>query len=62
VGEFMEWLLRARDLGLRELMLPDIVLERRVHEASLTARAREELGDYAGILRDAMARRREAGR
>jgi glycosyltransferase involved in cell wall biosynthesis len=58
VGEFMEWLLRARELGLRELMLPDVVLERRVHEANLTVRERDDYGDYARILRASLARRR----
>lgn len=61
VGEFMDWLLRARELGLRELMLPDVVLERRVHEASLTVLERGAYGDYARILSAAMARRRVGG-
>jgi glycosyltransferase involved in cell wall biosynthesis len=59
VGEFMDWLLRARDLKLREVMLDDVVLYRRVHAESLTARERESYNDYTRILRASLARRRD---
>jgi glycosyltransferase involved in cell wall biosynthesis len=61
VGEFMEWVLRARDLNLREVMLEDVVLHRRVHPDSLTAQGHGDYGDYARILRASLARRRSPG-
>jgi glycosyltransferase involved in cell wall biosynthesis len=61
VGEFMEWLLRARELNLREVMLEDVVLHRRVHPDSLTAQGHGHYGDYARILRASLARRRASG-
>jgi glycosyltransferase involved in cell wall biosynthesis len=61
LGDFMEWLLRARELGMRELMLPDVVLERRIHGENLTMREPERFSDYARILRGELARRRAGG-
>jgi glycosyltransferase involved in cell wall biosynthesis len=61
VGEFMDWLLRAHELGLREATIDDVVVHRRVHPDSLTARSRDDLGDYPRILRASLARRRASG-
>src|SRR5262249_17462827 len=59
VGELMEWVVRARELGVCELMLPDVVLRRRLHPSSHTAQNRDALGDYARILKAGLDRRRE---
>jgi len=58
VGEFLDWLLRAKELGLSIAMLPDVVVYRRIHGGNLTIRARADYGDYAKILGRALARRR----
>jgi glycosyltransferase involved in cell wall biosynthesis len=58
VGELMEWLLRARERGLRELMLPDVVLYRRLHEFNTSRRERASRRDHALILKRALDRRR----
>jgi glycosyltransferase involved in cell wall biosynthesis len=58
VGEFLDWLLRAQELGLTTAMLPKVVCYRRVHGRNLTIRARGDYGDYAKILGRALARRR----
>lgn len=58
VGEFLDWLLRAQELGLTETMLPNVVCYRRVHGDNMTIRARGDFGDYAKILGRALARRR----
>jgi glycosyltransferase involved in cell wall biosynthesis len=57
-GEALEWLLRARELGLRETTISDLVLWRRVHPASHTLVEREGLSDYARVLKAALDRRR----
>jgi glycosyltransferase involved in cell wall biosynthesis len=57
VGELMEWLLRARDAGARELMTRDVVLHRRLHDANLS-RGQESRIDHVRILRQALDRRR----
>lgn len=60
-GDFVDWMARARELGVREALIPDHVLWRRVHGANhgrLRADARE---DYARLLKWALDRRRAAG-
>jgi glycosyltransferase involved in cell wall biosynthesis len=57
VGELMEWLFRAYDAGLNELVTPDVVLYRRVHAANLS-RDEESRFDHVRILRRELARRR----
>jgi glycosyltransferase involved in cell wall biosynthesis len=58
VGEFLDWLLKARELGLRTEMLPTVVLRRRIHRENMGVRERAARGDYARILQAALARRR----
>ena len=60
-GEFLEWLLRAREHGVRERMLPEVVLHRRRHEGN-RSRSDETGRDYARILKSALDRRRESAR
>jgi glycosyltransferase involved in cell wall biosynthesis len=58
LGEFLDLLMRAQDLGLTTEMLPDVVCYRRVHGGNLTIRERSEYRDYAKVLGRALARRR----
>jgi glycosyltransferase involved in cell wall biosynthesis len=58
VGELMEWLMRAREAGLRELVSSDVVSLRRLH-ASNVGRARDARVDHARILRAAIKRKRQ---
>ena len=58
IGEFIDWYARAMDLGLSQVMLPDVVLERRVHDGNLGRRARASRQDYARVIAAAVARRR----
>ena len=60
VGEFIDWYARAVEHGLRSLMLPDVVLYRRVHDANFTARARDSRQDFVRIVKAALDRRRGA--
>jgi glycosyltransferase involved in cell wall biosynthesis len=61
LGEFMEWLFRARAAGLRERGIDDLVLHRRVHGGNLTLRARDSYRDYATVLKRELDRRRARG-
>jgi glycosyltransferase involved in cell wall biosynthesis len=61
VGEFIDWMARARELGLRELMLPGTVLWRRLHDANQGVRHRDRMGDFAHVLKASLDRRRAGG-
>jgi glycosyltransferase involved in cell wall biosynthesis len=62
LGEFVEWYLRAIDLGLTSAMHERVVLRRRLHDANQGVRMRGSKDDYVRIVRAALARRRGAGR
>jgi len=58
VGEFVDWMARARDLGLRELMLDSTVLWRRLHDTNQSVRQRSHTGDFAHVLKASLDPRR----
>ena len=57
-GEFIDWLLRARAQGLRERLLAEVVLWRRLHDASHGVTERAAYADYARLLKRELDRRR----
>jgi glycosyltransferase involved in cell wall biosynthesis len=58
LGEFVDWYARAVDAGLRSLMLPDVLLLRRVHDDNTGVRRRDERREYARVLKSVLDRRR----
>jgi hypothetical protein len=48
-----------RELGMRELTLPEVLVRRRIHANTLTRRLRGDRGNYARILKASLDRRRE---
>jgi glycosyltransferase involved in cell wall biosynthesis len=61
LGEFLDWYARARDLGLRAVTIPDVVLRRRIHASNLGRRERHSHQDYVHVLKQSLDRRRAAG-
>lgn len=57
VGELMEWLFRAREANVRELMTDDVVLYRRLHGSNLGREPGDRV-DHVRIVREALDRRR----
>jgi glycosyltransferase involved in cell wall biosynthesis len=57
VGEFIDWVARAREARLREAEVAEVVLHRRVHERNHTRRHRDDLVDLTRVLRSALHRR-----
>jgi glycosyltransferase involved in cell wall biosynthesis len=60
VGEFIDWYLKAVELGLQSFMLPDVVMLRRLHGTNLVIREKGSRADYARILKASLDRRRAA--
>jgi glycosyltransferase involved in cell wall biosynthesis len=58
VAEGLDWLLRARELGLGELTVPDQVLWRRVHPANNSLAQRRSIGEFPRVLKQSLDRRR----
>jgi glycosyltransferase involved in cell wall biosynthesis len=58
VGVTVDWYARATEAGLRSLMLPDVVLERRLHLTNNGLRERDSRQQYLHVLKAALDRRR----
>jgi glycosyltransferase involved in cell wall biosynthesis len=59
VGEFIEWYSRATELGLKDVMLPQMVLRRRIHATNSGIVYRDARSDYVRVLKAALDRRRQ---
>ena len=60
VGVTVDWFARAAEAGLRYTILPDVVLERRLHTQNNGLRERASRSQYLEVIRQAMERRRAA--
>jgi glycosyltransferase involved in cell wall biosynthesis len=58
VGEFIDWYARAKNQKLSELMMPEILAYRRVHEGNLDRLKRNNINQYASVLKAALDRKR----
>ena len=61
VGEFVDWYLKAIEQGLKSLLLPEIVMERRIHTDNMGIREHKHYTDYVRILKASLDRRRKKG-
>jgi hypothetical protein len=61
VGEFVDWWARATELGVRSVVLPEVMLHRRVHRNNTVTRQRAAQSDYVRVVHAALARRRAKG-
>lgn len=61
LGGWMDWLMRADDMGLKVESVAELVLRRRIHGDNLTIRDPGARADYVRMLKRALDRRRQAG-
>jgi glycosyltransferase involved in cell wall biosynthesis len=61
VAEALDWMLRARERGLREVTVSDLVMWRRVHGANNSIVNRASLGEFPRALKASLDRRRARG-
>jgi glycosyltransferase involved in cell wall biosynthesis len=59
IGEFLAWYARAQLLGLREKMIPTVLLEHRLHRTNQGVLKRRDRGDYVRIVKKILDCRRE---
>ena len=57
-NDFMAWLLAARRLGLREVLVADHVLSRRLHESNFSHRSDITRSEYLHVLKESLDHRR----
>ena len=58
LAEVVDWYARATEAGLKGLVLPEIVLERRLHSSNSGLRERNAYTEYLRVVRETMERRR----
>jgi glycosyltransferase involved in cell wall biosynthesis len=59
LAEFIDWHARAMELGLKSIMLPEVMMRRRIHENNQGIYKREHRSsDYLRAIRAALNRRR----
>ena len=61
MGVTVDWCARAAEAGLRSAMLPEVVLERRLHLTNSGLRERDSRQQYLHVLKAALDRRRAHG-
>ena len=57
-GEFIEWYSRARDAGIRTILIPELICRRRLHRHNLGRGGIAVKGNYARVLKKVLDRRR----
>jgi len=62
VGEFIDWYARAVELKIRSVVLPELLLWRRIHDSNQGVRERQSVSDYARVLKAKLDRKRAEGR
>jgi glycosyltransferase involved in cell wall biosynthesis len=58
VGEWVDWYARLQDSACRVTVLPDVVVERRIHDTNNSIVRRGDRAEYARALKAALDRRR----
>jgi glycosyltransferase involved in cell wall biosynthesis len=61
LGEFIDWMARAQEAGLRMTRMDETVLRRRIHDSNTGIRERGSRSEYAAVVKAALDRRRRAG-
>ena len=58
IGEFIDWYLKAKEYGLKSIMLPDVVSKRRIHANNQSIREKKFQSDFVKIIKKSLDRRR----
>jgi len=62
IGEFLDWYVRAQEMGMKSSMVPEVVLRRRLHTDNISIRNRDSRTDYVRMLKASLDRRRASDR
>jgi len=61
-GEDLDWFVRASDLGVVFAKLPDVLVERRLHDANCSYRTQPDRGHLLDIVRASIKKKETGGR
>lgn len=57
LGEFIDWYLKAQEKKLQTLILPEILLKRRIHDTNMGIKKKDKLQDYIKIIKASLDRK-----
>lgn len=60
VGEFIDWMARAREHGLVSNIVPGVFLLRRIHETNTGVTERSSRNDYIRIMKESLVRKKKS--
>lgn len=58
VGSYIDWCIRAKEKGLNDYILPEVLLRRRIHDKNQTVVARSHYHNYLQIIKEKLNRER----
>jgi glycosyltransferase involved in cell wall biosynthesis len=58
MGEFIDWYARAKECGLKSVMMDCVLMKRRIHSNNMGTRERSHQSDYLRVLRASLQRRK----
>jgi len=58
LGGDLDWFMRAREQGIKEALIPEVLVKRRLHLHNISFVKREHAGERIQVLRAALERRR----
>lgn len=58
LGEFIDWYLKAQEKKLTSIMLPEILLKRRLHNANMGIKKKDQHHDYIKIIKASLDRKK----
>lgn len=59
LGEFLDWYGKAKEMGMKSAILPEVVMKRRIHSSNMVTLKRNDQKDYIRILKASLDRRRK---
>lgn len=60
VGEFVDWFSRAKLLGLKEKLIEEVIMKRRIHKTNMGVLEKSARIDYVRILKNSIASRKKS--
>jgi hypothetical protein len=58
IGPFIDWYMRAEEMGLKSALIPQQVLRRRIHENNMGIHSQHSRLEYVQIVKMALQRRK----
>jgi len=59
VAEFIDWYDRAKSIGLKDIVIQNLLAYRRIHKANVDRLKRSNIKQYVAVLKESLDRRRQ---